>query len=983
MRKKKVIARFLTLVLLLFIFAPINAVKADITLGNMMEVYDKGINAAEAISDLNNGDVDGCLEILATEGMNAVGEMTLGGLFAVGDAAVTATSYIVNTSLDYSVGNRFSEYYALRMKPINDATIEFTPQGIKNWKDNGRNVFYEYWNNLMYDGAIRVKFIKEIREKKLEKFGFGDWVSVKINPFSEKAAEYDRLSKESIDDNAIAEYVFNNWEDYILSKEMNILIKQFRENERNKFMNSYIELSGFLNLKEKPDYSSSKKILLCVGKSHLVLDSKDISDQSTPFKLQSSIKSILNMKTEDKIYIIFQEDSGKKNILKEFTIKDFLKMSTKSQDYQQYFKYIVGDIDYTETKEKDKFFNLNLLGHLPTGESVKLDVYNIKRLFYSLPKYEANKEVEGLEKSKAMLEYTDKSSGEDKTYSAIAEIDLTGGASNITFNETPLLISSSNISDFQNALLIEESYVKNGTITPDQFEERSNKLLTGVNEKDKDAAVNYKKERSEDLSNYAKERLATIKTKDEDYKSKLSELKNKFYNDYWTIKNTHMNYLYEWDFRSGYLKSIKKYNEILQNADEQKSQCEEAAINLKSNLQNYKSLLEEYKTFIDNEMTQGALLALNYEGASDRTLIGNYSYFEDAKILENKPEELDIDTLTQRFEAARGNYIQNLDNLKKQAEAVKAKIVELNAKAKEFDTTNYAEVDAYNAYVQGNPQANEGLGLFLDAFGSYYRCINNGYDPGPWTDARVKSMGKGFKALNVINRFMGGQVYDEDYLEKNSSNFALIVPLMEGYNKYISRFRTNPYSNELDLLTNSNYSTEIDALLCMEGKDDVIPDIDTVVKKYAKESYGLRNYSYNSDYSMYDSGYIVPGLLNELGDTYYTSSIPQYVSIKNPKEVTDKVIKKEIIGVESNKQFTITFLGEVSKSSVYYDGITVTNSKGEKHPIKLQVEGKRVIIIPVVKYTSGEKYIINIGNYVQSETGKFLKRPVEMNFVVK
>ncbi|QXE18512.1 leucine-rich repeat domain-containing protein [Clostridium sp. 001] len=90
--------------------------------------------------------------------------------------------------------------------------------------------------------------------------------------------------------------------------------------------------------------------------------------------------------------------------------------------------------------------------------------------------------------------------------------------------------------------------------------------------------------------------------------------------------------------------------------------------------------------------------------------------------------------------------------------------------------------------------------------------------------------------------------------------------------------------------------------------------------------------------------------------------------------------------VVSSKTWTIKFTDNIGFDDVTKQGITVTDGSGDvlNVGIHLGQDGKTVIVTaPKGGYTSGESYILNIGNKVHSTKGKVLKNEYKLHFSVK
>ncbi|ADK14933.1 hypothetical protein WX45_03413 [Clostridium ljungdahlii DSM 13528] len=90
--------------------------------------------------------------------------------------------------------------------------------------------------------------------------------------------------------------------------------------------------------------------------------------------------------------------------------------------------------------------------------------------------------------------------------------------------------------------------------------------------------------------------------------------------------------------------------------------------------------------------------------------------------------------------------------------------------------------------------------------------------------------------------------------------------------------------------------------------------------------------------------------------------------------------------VDSNKTWTIKFTSDIGFDDLTKQGITVTDSKGTKVNVGLQLgqDGRTITVTaPKGGYTAGKSYILNIGNKVHSTKGKVLNKEYKLNFNIK
>ncbi|WP_242977672.1 glycoside hydrolase family 113 [Clostridium luticellarii] len=90
--------------------------------------------------------------------------------------------------------------------------------------------------------------------------------------------------------------------------------------------------------------------------------------------------------------------------------------------------------------------------------------------------------------------------------------------------------------------------------------------------------------------------------------------------------------------------------------------------------------------------------------------------------------------------------------------------------------------------------------------------------------------------------------------------------------------------------------------------------------------------------------------------------------------------------VDSNKTWIISFNSEISFDDLTKQGIIVTDSKGNKVDVGIQLgqDSKTVAVTaPQGGYTSGESYTLNVGEQVHSTKGKTLNKKCTLNFNIK
>lgn len=95
---------------------------------------------------------------------------------------------------------------------------------------------------------------------------------------------------------------------------------------------------------------------------------------------------------------------------------------------------------------------------------------------------------------------------------------------------------------------------------------------------------------------------------------------------------------------------------------------------------------------------------------------------------------------------------------------------------------------------------------------------------------------------------------------------------------------------------------------------------------------------------------------------------------------------QDIRTVDANKIWTIKFNQDIVLDEATKEGITITDSKGNKVNVDIQLgKDSKTIILKVSEgeYTVGETYILSIGNKVHSKNNKNLKQTKTLNFSIK
>lgn len=114
----------------------------------------------------------------------------------------------------------------------------------------------------------------------------------------------------------------------------------------------------------------------------------------------------------------------------------------------------------------------------------------------------------------------------------------------------------------------------------------------------------------------------------------------------------------------------------------------------------------------------------------------------------------------------------------------------------------------------------------------------------------------------------------------------------------------------------------------------------------------------------------------------------------HPTTIGHAAIYQSIIDVEtknsqavaSDKKWTVTFTGELDYDDLTQNAIVVTDSKGKKVDITLELatDGKSIIVNPpTTGYVSGESYTLTIGKQAHNKNGKQMKQDKVLNFNIK
>jgi|GEM_PF-4373017 len=121
---------------------------------------------------------------------------------------------------------------------------------------------------------------------------------------------------------------------------------------------------------------------------------------------------------------------------------------------------------------------------------------------------------------------------------------------------------------------------------------------------------------------------------------------------------------------------------------------------------------------------------------------------------------------------------------------------------------------------------------------------------------------------------------------------------------------------------------------------------------------------------------------NIVGERIPVEKFSTFTLIKLPDSASDGNAKVVPYKVNSDKVWTVNFSNNIDGSTVNKDNVYVVDDEGNKVDVKLEVDGKALIISPIENYKSGHKYQLYIGEKVQSVNKKTLKKALEYEFNV-
>ncbi|QGU95753.1 hypothetical protein GOM49_12210 [Clostridium bovifaecis] len=117
----------------------------------------------------------------------------------------------------------------------------------------------------------------------------------------------------------------------------------------------------------------------------------------------------------------------------------------------------------------------------------------------------------------------------------------------------------------------------------------------------------------------------------------------------------------------------------------------------------------------------------------------------------------------------------------------------------------------------------------------------------------------------------------------------------------------------------------------------------------------------------------------------YNSGVLSYGEKLNilPKDYENKLVEEKAV-VGNHKEWTIKFNIALDKNTINEENITVVNSVGEKHDVKVTLESDNtsIKITPNNAYENGEIYYIIVKETIKSLSGKSLVKPAVGKFIV-
>jgi hypothetical protein len=591
--------------------------------------------------------------------------------------------------------------------------------------------------------------------------------------------------------------------------------------------------------------------------------------------------------------------------------------------------------------------------------------------------------------SKASVKYTDQASG--KTYFAITEVPVDNTQATITMPEPMPFPMPSTSSEFTATADTLFNALKQNSISYEQYTSTLGSMKESV--KDSNGYMVYNTALNH-ARNQAAAVLAEFKAKEADFKPRFDDLQSRVYTYIYTyvgfapyFQNTLVinsyelaqpNYLFEEKLVNG----EKAYQELQTNISKVNA--------IKSD---FEALWSSYTLFLDDFYTRNSeLLAMDssYSYSAAPQFAYCQAYVENAvQTYQNEFGASEMDSLYSKLKANVEDYMASV---REEADTVIAKIKSLDDQSGNFTD---AKINKYKGYIQslGKEQYDKdsiAIAAFMDNCYNYYRCKLNkiaGWEM--WKKGFDKYRLPGFYALNRMNKYWGGQVFAEDYIQKNADNFKLIIPLLQGLQNYRSLYSVNPFAKEITQNL-SNYETStgkgpfnavVKAYFRPDGNVESYNNYaNQLIRQYAPRTYLQREFVFDTDSNAEatDIDYIISSVLSEEDKPFYSIN---YVEKKNPNPTVKKTENKAVVPV--TKIWTIKFSSPVNKASAFYGGISVVDEKGNRIAVDIKVNQAIVQVIPIVDYEHHATYTLIVSSKVKSEDDQFVLEPMSLKFTTQ
>jgi hypothetical protein len=987
---KKSIAVFLVMILCLSTITPQNT-QAAISPIDLLDAQQKANDIADAISDIGEGKVEEGVKKLAVLGIKTAADATLGTVFAVAKAAAASATIVVDSSVNYNVDNRFAEYTNKRAMEFYNAR-PITAEKLKAWIANGRAQFDAYWGTLMVDGPMKIKFISAVKEKRLKDEGLNSWLSTHINPFSKDAAEYNKIVNAAISSEELKEHIFEAWESAVTAQFLPAMLEEACQYEMLKLQSTFFSLRGFIVFNEKPTSGNYKVCATLSSGRDFSNDNRTLDEQTNTFRIDIPYSEFQSMKLTDKLSISIENTkTGKKRQVSTITVKELMGTPSK-EDNNSYYKIInAGDLS-VDLKEDNTKPQINLKAILPTGKQINLTIDNIKKFFtidFSGLSSGGYDKATSEKSSKASVKYTDEASG--KTYFAIAEVPLDNTQATITMPEPmsfPMPNTSSEFTATADTLL---NTLKQNSISYEQYTNLLSSMRDSV--KDSNGYMVYNTALSQ-AKNQAAAVLADFKAKEADFKTRFDDIQSRVYTNIYTyvgfapyFQNALVINSYELD-QPNYL-----FEEKLANGEKAYRELQINISKVNAIKSDFEALWSSYTLFLEDFYTRNSeLLAMDssYSYSAAPQFAYCRAYVENA--VQTYQNEFDASQMDSLYNKLKANVEGYMANVRQEADLVIAKIKSVDDQSGNLTD---AKINRIKGYIQslGKEQYDKdsiAIAAFMDNCFNYYRCKLNkisGWEM--WQKGFDKYRLSGFYALNRMNKYWGGQVFTEDYIQKNANNFKLIIPLLQGLKNYRSLYSVNPYAKEITQNLSSyetsagkgKFNAVVKAYFRPDGNVESYNNYaNQLIRQYAPRTYLQREFivDMDSNAEATDIDYIISSVLSEEDKPFYKIN---YVEKKNLNAPAKKTENKAAVPV--TKIWTIKFSSPVNKISAYYGGISVVDEKGNRVAVDIKVNQATVQVIPIVDYEHHATYTLTVSSKVKSEDDQFVLQPMSLKFTTQ